>query len=193
MSLKLLPLCPLNTVLFPGGRLPLRIFEPRYVGLVRDSARDGSGFGICFILEGQETGVPATPAAVGCEARIIDFDSGEGGLLSIMVQGGRRFHVVASRVRDNGLIMAEVRWLAEAATARIRPEHQLLAILLGRLLERAGLDYTKDELEDADWVGWRLAEWLPLTMAERQAMLVEEDAHERLQRLVEQLPRFQTD
>ena len=188
-----LPLFPLNTVLLPGGRLSLRIFEPRYLDLVRDCTRHDSGFGICSILEGQETGAPALPAAFGCQARIVDFASTEDGLLGITVQGERRFHVLHTRVRDNGLIMAEVEWRAESPTTRIRPEHQLLALLLAKLLDRAGVGYSNAELEDADWISWRLGEWLPLTLVERQALLVEDDPHQRLQKLVEHIPRFQAD
>jgi Lon protease-like protein len=186
-----LPLFPLGTVLFPGGLLPLRIFEPRYLELIRDSARNDSGFGICLILEGAEVGAPALPAALGCEARIVDFSTTGDGLLGITVQGGRRFHVERTRVRDNGPIVAEVEWLCESPLACIRPEHQLLAILLGRILERAEAPFEKAELEDADWVAWRLAEWLPLTMPQRQVLLQEYDPHRRLQRLVEHLPEFQ--
>ena len=185
------PLFPLDTVLFPGGRLPLRIFEPRYLDLVRDSARHASSFGICLILDGDEAGAPALPAAFGCAARIVDFGTTDAGLLSITVQGEQRFRVQQTRVRDNGLIVADVEWLPETPPARVRPEHSLLAIVLGRLLERANVAFSNAELDDADWVAWRLAEWLPLTMIERQALLVENDPHQRLQQLVEHLPRFQ--
>jgi len=191
MSARPLPLFPLNTVLFPGGRLSLRVFEPRYLDLVRDCTRQSGSFGVCLILDGEEVGAPALPAACGCEARIVDFAVTDGGLLAITVQGERRFHVLHTRVRDNGLIAAEVEWLAEIPIAKIRPEHQLLALLLAKLLDRASIGYSNSELEDADWVGWRMAEWLPLTTIERQALLVEVDPHERLQRLVEHVPRFQ--
>ena len=186
-----LPLFPLATVLFPGGRLGLRIFEPRYLDLVRDCTRQQRGFGICLILAGREVGEPALPAAVGCEARIVDFAATEDGLLGITVEGGRRFRVERTRVRDNGLVVGDVAWLHECAPERVRPEHQLLSVVLGRLCERAGDQCDKAELEDAEWVGWRLGEWLPLTHAQRQGLLQEDDPHMRLQRLVEQLPQFQ--
>jgi len=193
MDTQLLPLFPLNTVLFPGGLLPLRIFEPRYLDLIRDSARTSSGFGICLILEGHEVGEPSTPAAFGCEARIVDFSTTPEGLLGIIVQGGRRFHVQRSRVRDNGLIVAEVAWLAPETAQRILPEHELLASLLQRLLDRADLPFEKAQLQDANWVSWRLAEWLPLAMPQRQMLLQVDDPHRRLQWLLEQVPQFQSD
>jgi Lon protease-like protein len=186
-----LPLFPLGTVLFPGGRLALRIFEPRYLDLVRDCSRAQRGFGVCLILAGREVGEPALPAAIGCEARIVDFSATDDGLLGIVVEGGRRFRVERTRVRDNGLVVGEVAWLHEPAPTRVRPEHHLLSVVLGRLCERAGDACAKDELEDAEWVGWRLGEWLPLTHAQRQGLLQEDDPHQRLQRIVEQLPQFQ--
>ena len=188
-----LPLFPLNTVLFPGGELSLRIFEARYLDLVSECSRNGRGFGVCLILDGQEVGAPALPAAIGCEARIVDFSSTANGLLVLSLRGARRFRVERSRVRDNGLIVGEVAWL-EPAAARIRPEHELLALLLRRISERAGPphdQFDKALLEDADWVGWRLAEWLPLSGPLRQQLLQESDAHARLQRLVELIPERQ--
>ncbi len=88
MAADLLPLFPLSTVLFPGGQLTLRIFEARYLDLVRECSRSGDGFGVCTVLEGSEVGSPALPAAVGCEARITDFSTGPDGLLMLSVQGG---------------------------------------------------------------------------------------------------------
>lgn len=124
---------------------------------------------------------------------MVDFSSTDDGLLGITVQGGRRFRVAQTRVRDNGLIVADVEWQAEADAARIRPEHQLLATLLERILDRAEADFERSQLQDAAWVGWRLAEWLPLQMTDRQMLLQEADPHRRLQLLVEQLPDFQPD
>jgi len=88
-----IPLFPLNTVLFPGGLLSLRVFERRYLDLVRDCARNGGGFGVCLILQGREVGEAAVPAAIGTLAHIVDFYTQPDGLLGICVNGGRRFHV----------------------------------------------------------------------------------------------------
>lgn len=191
-----LALFPLDTVLFPGGMLALRIFETRYLDLIRDCGRHDRGFGVCLILDGSEAGVPATPAALGCEARIVDFSSTSDGLLGLSVQGARRFRVERTRVRDNGLVVADVRWLEEAPQSRPRPEHELLAMLLQRVLDRAGDPFDKVDkscFDDAAWVAWRLAEWLPLENRERQRLLQEDDSHARLQFLVERLPDFQSE
>ena len=191
-----LPLFPLSTVLFPGGQLSLRIFEPRYLDLVKRCARSGEGFGICLILAGREAGVPAVPAALGTEAAIVDFAMTDDGLLGITVEGRRRFHVERTRVRDDGLIVADVRWLEEPGVAALRDEHALLSVLLARIMDKAGIDHEgpgKGDLADAAWVGWRLAEWLPLEATERLVLLQLADPHERLQQLVERLPDFQAE
>ena len=188
MAHESLPLFPLHNVLLPGAAMDLRIFERRYLDLVRDCGRSGGGFGICLILEGIEAGTPATPAAYGVEARIEDFDTGADGLLSLRVRGHRRFHAIRTRVRDNGLVMADVDWLRADPEEALRPEHALLGTLLQTMMEKAGSDLTglpPRIFEQAAWVGWRLAQVLPITAEQRVSILQEDDAHARLQRLLE--------
>ncbi len=182
-----LPLFPLRTVLVPGAALGLRVFEPRYLDLVRDCGRRGGGFGICLILDGEEVGAPATPAGVGTEALIEDFDLGEDGLLALRVRGGRRFRVRHTRVRDNGLVVARVDWLAPDPVNELLPQHALLGVVLEKILERIdGADraFPKQHFDDAGWIGWRLAELLPLTQAQRQGLLQQDDPDERLESLL---------
>ena len=196
MDTSELPLFPLSSVLFPGGSLGLRIFEPRYLDLVKRCGRSGEGFGICLILEGREAGAPAIPAAVGTEAAIVDFSMTDDGLLGLTVQGRRRFHVERTRVRDDGLVLGDVRWLPDEEPTPLLAEHALLSTLLARILDKAGIEHEgigKGPLADACHVSWRLAEWLPLSAEERQLLLQLDDPHARLQKLVERLPDFQAD
>ena len=194
MALTDIPLFPLNTVLFPGGPLSLRIFERRYLDLVRDCARDGSGFGVCLILHGCETGETTAPAAVGTLARIVDFCTLPDGLLGISAEGGERFHVDSSRVRDNGLAHGTVRFWPDEPEVALPPEFGLLATILERLLEQPGSAFAKADrrcFDDASWVGFRLAESLPLENRERQHLLQITDPLGRLEQLMYYLPRFQ--
>lgn len=186
-----LPLFPLHSVLLPGAPLQLRIFEPRYLDLVRDCGRSGRGFGVCLILEGSEVGQPAIPAAYGTEAVIEDFGSTADGLLALQVRGARRFHVRRTRVRDNGLLIGEIDWLPPDPDDELRAEHGLLSTLLERVIGHVGGEYAKApaaRLDDAAWVGWRLAELLPLEPAQRQSLLQEDDPHARLDRLLALMP-----
>ena len=191
-----IPLFPLAAVLFPGGFLNLRIFEPRYIDLIRECSRDSSGFGVCLILEGQEVGAAVVPAAIGTLARITDFNTLPDGLLGISAEGGERFRVLQTRVRHNGLIRADVRFWPDEPIVVVPPEHGLLATILDRLLEQMGGPFAKADrarLDDAAWVGFRLAEVLPLEPAEKQHLLQMTDPLRRLTQLAHYLPRFQRD
>lgn len=190
-----IPLFPLNAVLFPGGHLSLRIFEPRYLDLVRECSRNDSGFGACLILVGREAGEPATPAAVGTLARIEDFYSLPDGLLGIRARGSRRFRAATTRVRDNGLVHGLVNWLPDEPEITMPPEYGLLAVILERLLEQIGGEHARagrQRLDDASWVGFRLAELLPVEAAERQQWLQLTDPLQRLDGLMRCIPRFQS-
>ena len=184
-----LPLFPLHGVLVPGAALDLRIFERRYLDMVGECGRNGSGFGVCLILEGNEAGAPATPVAFGTEAVIEDFGNTPEGLLSLRVRGRRRFQVLRTRVRDSGLIVADIEWRTDAATSsRLRPEHALLAELLRRILLQVDANHIDPDpalFDDAAWTGWRLAELLPLSMPQRQVLLQLDDPHARLQFLLD--------
>lgn len=183
-----LGLFPLHAVLVPGAAMDLRVFEARYLDLVRDCGRNARGFGVCMIVEGGEAGAAATPAAWGTEARIEDFGTEPGGVLTLRVRGHRRFRVARTRVRDNGLLVGDVEWREPDGDDELRPEHALLGTLLQKILEQAGGEHANAgpaQLGDAAWVGWRLAELLPLSPMQRQALLQEDDPAARLQLLTE--------
>jgi uncharacterized protein len=192
MTIESLPLFPLRTVLFPGGILPLRIFEARYLDMVRDCMRKSSSFGVCLIMEGSEVG-SSSASAVGCEARIVDFEMRDDGLLGIVCDGHRRFHVEKAQVRSDGLLMGEVQWLSEESAQKLPTEYALLSTLLERFLEKIQGQYSRELLQDAEWVAWRFAECLPLSSEQRLHLLQLNDAQSRLQWLLERLPDFQTD
>jgi Lon protease-like protein len=188
MPAQSLPLFPLHTVLLPGAALGLRVFEPRYLDLVRECGRSGGGFGICLILDGEEAGAPATPASFGTEALIEDFGTGDDGLLTLRVRGARRFHVQRTRVRDNGLMVADIAWRDDLDVDELRPQHGLLAMVLERILDQVGGEHAQASaarFDDAAWICWRLAELLPLSDAQRQSLLQDDDPHARLQALLE--------
>ena len=189
-----IPLFPLNAVLFPGSTLGLRIFELRYIDMVRECARTEGAFGVCLIMEGQEAGEPALPAAIGTIARIVDFDTLPDGLLGISVTGGTRFRVQKTRVRSNGLVIGEVRRWPNEPAVPVPVEFSLLPTILERLAEQAGLSWRngpRERYDDASWVGFRLAELLPLGDVERQHLLEITDPVERLAALRDAMPRFQ--
>lgn len=177
-----IPLFPLGTVLLPGGPLPLRIFETRYIDLVRRCLRDGSGFGVVLIREGVEAGGPALTFDVGTYARIVDFSQQPDGLLGIRAAGERRFRILARRRERDGLNVAEVEWLPEDAPQSLPEEFAELAPALDAILSQVGEPYASLErhLDDAAWVAGRLAEILPIPPGHKQHCLELDDAIERL-------------
>lgn len=177
-----LPLFPLNTVLFPGGPLPLRIFEPRYVDMVGRCLRAGTGFGVVLLAEGQEAGEAIEFAALGTEAQIVDFDRLEDGLLGLTCIGQQRIRVLDAWRQPDGLNVGLVEDVTGDASLAVPEDYRHLAELVRRLLPELGEIYAHVErrFDDAGWVGCRLAEMLPLELADKQALLEADDVRERL-------------
>ncbi|WP_040294991.1 LON peptidase substrate-binding domain-containing protein [Beggiatoa alba] len=182
MSPLTIPLFPLHTVLFPGGVLPLRIFEVRYLDMVSHCLKSNSPFGICLIREGSEVGTAATTHEVGTLATIIDWDQRQDGLLGIDVQGGQRFRLLSHRVQSNQLIEANVEPILDEPAIKIPEEYQYLAELLAQFIEQVGKPYCNmpTHYESANWVGQRLAELLPMVHAQKQYLLELNDSIQRL-------------
>ena len=177
-----LPLFPLSTVLFPGGPLRLRIFEPRYLDMVRRCLRESRAFGVVLILEGAEAGTVASVAATGTSARLVDFDTLPDGLLGIDCVGEQRFRLRRRWQQADGLNLAEVDYLPDDAPCALPAELAHLGELLREVLPQLGDRYTHvtASYEDAGWVGNRWAEVLPLTAAEKQQLLELADPLARL-------------
>jgi Lon protease-like protein len=191
-----IPLFPLRTVLFPEGFLPLRIFEQRYLTMVRDCASNNSDFGVCLILEGEEAIAPVRPASVGTLAEIVDWYTLEDGLLGVSAIGADRFRVQHTQRQADGLMLGQVELLAEPASQPVPEAYSVLTQVLARFMEKVGDQYpgfTPENMDDATWVGYRLAELLPLAAIEKQQLLELNDPIRRLQDLLQILPRFQAE
>jgi Lon protease-like protein len=180
-----LALFPLGTVLYPDGPLPLRIFEARYLDMVGRCMREQTAFGVVRIVSGAEVGAVQQIADIGTSARIVDFQSLPDGFLGIHCIGARRFRVESRWQQSDGLNLARVSWLASEPTCELPPEYARLATLLAQILPELGDRYERVpmRLEDASWVGFRIAEILPLTGVEKQEYLELTDPLARLARL----------
>ena len=185
-------LFPLNTVLFPGGLLPLRIFETRYVDMVGGCMRQGVDFGVVLIVQGNETGSAVDIAAVGTSARIVDFQTQADGLLGLMCRGERRFRVAERRQQGDGLNRAAVDWLQEPPPTPLEPQFAPLAGVLRKVMTRMAniARFIEPNYADAGWVSHRLAELLPLDPPWQQRLLEIDDPNVRLGLLA---PLIETD
>ena len=177
-----IPLFPLGTVLFPGGLLPLRIFETRYMDMAKACLRDGTPFGVCLIRAGREVGSPAEPEPVGCLARIVDWDMQQLGLLLVTAVGDERFRILEHRVEASGLARVRIERLPADADSPIPPELAACPRLLERVIAEHGTGTFAEphRLDSASWVGCRLAEILPVPITARQKMMELDDALARL-------------
>lgn len=189
-----LPLFPLNTVLFPGCVLDLQIFEARYLDMISRCMKQGSGFGVVCIVEGDEVGEAASRfSAIGCEALVRDFQQRTNGLLGIRVEGGRRFHVERAQVLPDQLTVAEVQWLEEQPNSPLQAEHADLAALHAALAEHplvAGLDMTS-VVAGQQQLANQLAYLLPLEPAQKLQLLQLDDPALRLEQLHAMLEMLQ--
>lgn len=171
-------------MLFPRGRLPLRIFENRYMQMAKTCLRDGAAFGVCAIREGAEVGAPATPHDVGTLARIAEWDMPQLGVLQVVALGGERFRILERRVQPDGLQLARIERLAAETDGPIPQSCAACVRLLERVIEEhSGLLAPPHELASSAWVSARLAELLPLALPAKQELLELDDGVVRLERL----------
>ncbi|MEZ5487738.1 MAG: LON peptidase substrate-binding domain-containing protein [Steroidobacteraceae bacterium] len=185
MNIAEISLFPLNTVLFPGGPLPLRIFETRYTDMVRRCLREHSAFGVVLIRAGTEVGEVERTADIGTTARIVDFYQLPDRLLGITCSGEKKFKVLERRRQPDGLNVGTVEWLPAEPRQELPLEYAHLATLLRKVLPELGKIYESvpKHFDDAAWVGSRLVEILPISLGDKQACLEMQDPLQRLERI----------
>ena len=188
-ALSDLPIFPLRTVLFPGGALPLRVFEARYLDMVRDCMQRDVPFGVCLITEGKEVGETPRHEAVGCLARITEWDMQQLGVLQIRTRGGERFRIASRRVQADGLIRADAQPLEPDDDDTVPEQFGMCASLVRRIVE----DLVEKEAsaiarmvgepylyQSASWVSNRLCEFLPISAKAKQKLMELPDPLARL-------------
>jgi len=176
------PIFPLNAVLFPGGLLPLRVFETRYMDMTRDCLKQSRPFGVCLIREGSEVGAPAVPEPVGCLASIIDWDMQQLGVLNLKTLGGQRFRILGSEAGAQGLISARIELIAPDESHAIPEEYAACVRLVEMVVADQGKPVFAEPhaFDDAAWVGYRLSEILPVPLLAKQKLLELTDSLARL-------------
>ncbi len=178
-----IPLFPLQTVLFPGSLLPLKIFEQRYLDMAAACMKEGKPFGICLIASGEETGEAAEPHPIGTLAEIGDWEMEQLGILQIVARGGRRFRILEKRLGTAQLQEARVEIIADNGPLAVPPERQRLLPLLRRVAGDLGPERMPEphHFDDAEWVGYRITEILPIQNLAKQKLLELEDPLARLE------------
>lgn len=183
-----LPLFPLHTVLFPGGALPLHVFEPRYRLMIDRCLESDAPFGVVLISKGREVGEAATPHDVGTLARIVQHERLDDGRLNLVCVGADRFRVRELRT-DEPYLSALVEPLEEAP----EPPPAALAEQLRAAVDRfVGRPDERPSLRlpgDPTALSFAVAGGIPLPLDQAQALLAETSTSARLRALIEILER----
>lgn len=186
----IISLFPLQAVLFPGGRLPLKIFEQRYMEMAKTCFKESASFGVCLIERGEEVAragqQPAVPHVVGTLAHIADWDMEQLGVLNIIAQGGERFRIRSHWVEDSGLLRGEVELIPDPVVIPIPGEFARLVPLLRAIVAEMSADSpaapaTPHRFFDAGWLGMRYAEILPIPIKAKQKLLEIDESIDRLE------------
>lgn len=188
-----LPLFPLHTVLFPGGLLPLKIFEARYLDMARECLREKTPFGVCLLKSGHEIaspGDPSVPESVGCLAEITECDVDTYGLLLVQARGTERFRLLSHRVEPSNLLVGMAETIGEdqplqgvEALAKFGACAEVLERIIDTIKARdpQNLPFAEPFLfDDPSWVSNRLSEILPIPMRARQKLMELDDAAARI-------------
>ena len=177
-----IPLFPLDAVLFPGGALPLRIFEPRYLDMISDCMKSESGIGVVLIKDGHEAGAAAKVHELGTISYISYWHKRTDGMLGITLTGEQRFRVLSTEIKDNQLTVAEIELLPKFNGSTKAYDDELFVKLLKQIIAQLEPPYSTmtKYYDDPDWVSARLIELLPLQLIEKQKMLMMEDVNERI-------------
>ena len=175
-----LPIFPLRTILFPDSKLPLRIFEPRYIDMVSRSMREDSEFGIILSRESTDPKMFET-YDTGTLAKIIDWDQGGDGLLGITTIGTQKFQLKELNKQEDGLNIGTIERLEKEGDYKPLKEFTHLVELLQAILDDVNI-YGDDEknFDSASWISYRFSEILPLRIEDKQKCLEIDDPIIRL-------------
>ena len=180
-----IPLFPLNTVLFPRGVVPLRIFEPRYLDMVSKCLNNESGIGVILIRDGKETGAAPQTHETGTLSEISYWHKRNDGMLGITLKGQQRFKVISTSTQPDQLVIAEIELLPGYQETQAGESHELYSRILKQIIAQLEPPFTTMEkfYDDPEWVSARLIELLPFDLIEKQKLLDIDDLGERVQQL----------
>ena len=182
----------LKSVLFPKGRLPLQIFEQRYIDLITDCMRNDKGFGVCLLKDGEEVVTPGARQQVhrvGTYAKIVDWDQLPNGLLGVTVEGVQKFMVQECDYDKSQVLRATVKFcdvdLIGEEAIEVDNQHEVLVDLVEQLvshpvISKLGMNIAYHDLRE---LGWRLSELVPLSLERKQALLELQDPKQRIEEI----------
>lgn len=195
-ALKKIPLFPLGTILFPDGIIALKIFEARYLDMIKQCLREKTEFGVVSIIKDSTTtseDISLSFSEIGTLAQIEDFDPIQPALYMTKSFGTQRFKLVNCQQESNGLWMGDVELLENDPLIPVPQEHQRVAKLLDDIISVIQSEDLLGEspfrkpfkVDDCGWVSNRLAELLPISLAQKNHLLAQTNPRIRLDLVTE--------
>lgn len=181
-----MPIFPLTAIVLPEGRMPLRLFEPKYINMVKNCFKTDTGFGICLIKNRNAIAHMPMPFPQGTHVKLVDFDQGDDGLLHIVVEGMQEFNLLSCEPNEDELLIGDVSFI-EHSELNVMPESfEELATKLETILDyvEPNLQYPEKHLDNPTWVCNRLLELLPISPTSKFELLQLPSADARLNALL---------
>lgn len=173
-----IPLFPLSAHLLPGGKMSLRIFEPRYVRMVKEACAADTGFGICMLNAQGDKHRNEHIYLIGTHAKVIDFDLLDDGFLGVIVEGDKCFKINSIITQSDELRVGKCEWLddwlGQSADYSIAPLDEKLMEIFDKYPELQSL-YQNPQFNDPIWVIYRWLELLPVDAEQKQQFLQQKD------------------
>tara|TARA_B100001564_G_scaffold355256_1_gene367250 strand:+ start:149 stop:751 length:603 start_codon:yes stop_codon:yes gene_type:complete len=187
MKKESIPLFPLKSIVLPGGIFPLRIFERRYINMVKECIKNDNGFCIVLTRNNSNKKYIDDVYNYGCFVKITDWDQLEDGLLGITVSGQSKIHVIDCGLNENDLLCGTIEDMPDEKEYMIPQKYLILSKFYKRIYPgiKNFISYQRERYSDATWIGFRLTECLPLDSSTKNKLIATNDAIERLEKLYE--------
>ena len=179
------PLFPLKSIVLPGGIFPLRIFERRYIDMVKSCIKDDAGFCIVLVRNDTKDKYIDDIYNYGCYVKITDWNQLEDGLLGITVEGQSKVHILNSKLNKNNLLCGNIEKISDEREYMIPQKYLILSKFYKKIYPgiKNFISYKNERYSDASWVGFRLTECLPLDSNTKNKLIAINNGIERLERL----------
>lgn len=178
---------PLKSIVLPGGLFPLRIFERRYINMVKNCLKNETGFCITLVREESENGYITNVYNYGCYVKIVDWNQLEDGLLGITVEGIKKIHVLECNLNEDNLLQGSIEDIEVEKEYMVPQKYLSLSKFYKKIYPNIKdfISFKKERYADATWVSFRLTECLPLDSSTKNKLIALDNAFDRLDKLNE--------
>tara|TARA_B100001778_G_C18598802_1_gene636155 strand:- start:2167 stop:2769 length:603 start_codon:yes stop_codon:yes gene_type:complete len=187
MNNQTIPLFPLKSIVLPGGIFPLRIFERRYIDMVKNCIKNDTGFCIVLVRNNSQKEYIDDVYNYGCYVEISDWNQLEDGLLGITVEGKYKIHILDSKLNDNNLLCGKIEKSPEEKEFMIPQKYLILSKFYRKIYPgiKNFISFKNERYSDATWISYRLTECLPLDSSTKNKLISINHGIDRLERIYE--------